>query len=394
MADGVPGVDSARKADELKILIFSDRDIKHPWGGGSLVNIHEQAKRWVRMGHRVTMITTRPRGHARRDTIDGLEVYRAGNRYTVYLCAPVLYLLGLRKRADAVVDIINGVPFFTPLFCRKPKVAIMHHVHKEMFLIELGPVLGRIGRAIERYVVPLMYRRVHFISSSRSTVENMRNLLFHGSKLRISVAYNGIDHDFYKAGAGKRERPTVLYLGRVKKYKRVPLLISMMKSVREQVKDAELLIAGGGDAVTDSRGAIERMGAGDYIRYLGFVSEEEKLRLFQEAWVQATASLVEGWGLTVVEANACGTPAVSFRVPGLRESIIDGETGRLADGEEEFVSHLVDILTDAGLRRRLTRGAEEWARRFDWDRTAAETLEVIRLVMEESAARREGPAGA
>jgi glycosyltransferase involved in cell wall biosynthesis len=186
--------------------------------------------------------------------------------------------------------------------------------------------------------------------------------------------------------------PTVLYLGRVKKYKRVPLLIAMMKSVREHVKDAELFIAGGGDAVVDSREAIERMGAGDYVRYVGFVSEEEKLRLFQEAWVQATASLVEGWGLTVVEANACGTPAVSFRVPGLSESIIDGETGLLADDEEEFTSHLVDILTNEGLRERLTRGAVDWARRFDWDTTATETLSVLREVMGGPAAPGEGPA--
>lgn len=366
----------------MKILIFSERDIEHPWGGGSPLNIHEQAKRWVAMGHEVTMITTRPRGASYRATIDGLKVYRAGNRYTVYFCAAFLYLIGLRKRADVVIDIINGIPFFTPLFSRRPKLAILHHVHREMFIIELGPYLGRFGRAIEQYIVPIMYRHVPFITSSKSTLTHMKKLLYRGDRLDVSVVYNGIDHDFYVPTSEKKERPTVLYLGRVKKYKRVTLLISMMERVRKEIPDAELIIAGGGDAVQEGQGAVERLGASDYIHFLGWVSEEEKLSLYQTVWTIASASLVEGWGLTVVEANAAGTPAVAFDVPGLNESIKHGETGLLARDEDEFVSNLIELLSDESRRSTLRRGAINWASEFDWDNTAKQTILALEEVIE------------
>jgi glycosyltransferase involved in cell wall biosynthesis len=366
----------------LKILIFSERDIKHPWGGGSPLNIHEQAKRWIDDGHEVTMVTTRPKGASYRDTIDGLNVYRAGSRYTVYFCAPFLYLAGLRKRADVVVDIINGIPFFTPLFCRKPKIAIMHHVHREMFLIELGPVLGRVGRAIEQYLVPLLYRKVLIVSSSRSTIMHMGQLLYRGTSLDVSIAYNGIDHDFYRPGTQKFDKPTVLYLGRVKKYKRIPLLIEMMQRVRAELPDAQLVIAGGGDAVEESMATVDRLGAGDYIHFKGYVDEAEKLRLYQQAWVVATASMVEGWGLTVVEANACGTPAVAFDVPGLNESIIHDETGLLSRNEQEFTDNLVSILRDEAMRKKLSEGAMAWAASFTWDQTASHTLDVMKRSMD------------
>ena len=365
----------------MKILIFSERDIKHPWGGGSPLNIHEQARRWIGAGHEVTMVTTRPRGATYTDTIDGLTVFRAGSRYTVYFCAAFLYLAGLRKRADVVVDIINGIPFFTPLFCRKPKVAIMHHVHREMFLIELGPVLGRLGRAIEQYLVPLLYRNVPIVSSSRSTIVHMEQLLYRGSALDVSIAYNGIDHDFYQPGEQKFDKPTVLYLGRVKKYKRIPMLIEMMQRVRAELPDAELIIAGGGDAVEESMAAVDRMGAGEYIHFRGYVDEDEKLRLYQKAWVVATASMVEGWGLTVVEANACGTPAVAFDVPGLNESIIHGETGLLSRNRQEFTDNLVSTLSDEAVRNKLSQGAMAWAASFTWEQTASATLAMMKQSM-------------
>lgn len=365
----------------MRILVFSDRDIKHPWGGGSLVNIHEQAKRWVALGHEVTMVSMRPRGQSRRDTIDGLDVYRAGNRFTLFLLAPLLYLLFLRKKADVVVDIINGIPFGTPLFCGKPKIVIIHHVHREMFVTELGTAVGTVGRLIEQYVVPVLYRRVLFVSSSESTVRDMRKLLFRGEKLEVRVIHNGIDHGLYRAGEGKFDRPTVLYLGRVKKYKRIPLLISMMEKLWNVIPEAELIVAGDGDAVEESREAARNMGVESKVKFLGYVSESEKLRLFQRAWTSATASMVEGWGLTVVEGNACGTPTVAFDVPGLNESIIPGETGLLSADVEEFESNLIRILVDGELRSRLSEGAVRWAARFDWDVTAGEMLEAIRGVM-------------
>ncbi|MFH1148971.1 MAG: glycosyltransferase family 4 protein [Actinomycetota bacterium] len=362
----------------MRILVFSWKDLRHPWAGGSEVNLHEQARRWLESGHQVTMFTSRPRGSRFRDDIDGVKVYRAGWRVGTFLFAPLAYLLFLRRRCDVVLDIINGIPFCSPLFCRKPAAALMHHVHRDMFIPELGPVLGRVGIAIERYLIPLVYMRVPFICVSGSTRDSIARLLWRGSSMDIRVVYNGIDHGTFTPGDSvKFPEPTVLYLGRLKHYKKVPRLIGLMPLVREKVPDAELIIAGDGEDAPAIEEQVARMDAGGFVRLLGYVGRDEKVRLYRQAWVTATSSGTEGWGLTVIEANACGTPAVAFDVPGLNESIEDGVTGLLASDDREFVEGLVKILSDRELRERMSANAVEWAGRFSWEEAARRTLEIL-----------------
>jgi len=363
----------------LRILVFSWKDMKHPWAGGSEVNIHEQARRWVADGHEVTIFTSRFKGMKRREIVDGMDIYRAGGRFTIYLLAPFAYLFLLRRKADVILDIINGIPFFTPLYSRKPIVALVHHVHREMFVIELGSLLGRPGKLVEQYLVPLLYRRRPFICVSESTASSMRKNLYKGDELDIRVIHNGISQNHYaKSETTRFEAPTILYLGRLKKYKQLPKLIAMMPEVRERVPDARLMVVGSGDALPDAEEAARIHNVDDCVSFLGFVSEEEKADLYRQAWVLATASMVEGWGLTVIEANACGTPAVSFNVPGLNESIVNGKTGRLARSDEDFAAALVEILRDESLRSTLSDGAREWSLRFSWETTAARSLAVLK----------------
>lgn len=362
----------------MRILVFSWKDMSHPWAGGSEVNIHEQAKRWVDSGNQVTMFTTHFKGTKRHERSDGMDIYRAGGRFTIYLLAPFAYLFLLRNRADVILDIINGIPFFTPLYCRKPIVALVHHVHRDMFVIELGGVVGRFGRLIERYVVPVLYRNKAFICVSRSTATSMKENLYHGDQLDISVIHNGISQNHYSGtGTTRYEKPTILYLGRLKKYKQLPKLIGMMPEVRKHVPDVDLVVVGWGDARPEAEEAARAYGVEDCVRFLGYVSDDEKAELLRRSWVLATASMVEGWGLTVIEANACGTPAVSFNVPGLNESIVDGETGMLAECDSDFVSALVEILRDEQTRKRLSDRARDWSLQFNWDTTATRSLSVL-----------------
>ena len=361
----------------MKILIFNWRDIRHPEAGGGEVNIHEQAKRWVEWGHQVNMFTARPKGHKVQDKIDGIEIFRAGGRFTVYLWAIFIYLLVLRKHCDVILDIENGIPFFTPLYSRKPNACLMLHVHQDQFLVEMGPLLGRIGRFSERYLIPIFYRNSKFIAISDSTVKNMRQTFRWASGLKVNVVRPGIDRILYAPDGEEFANPTILYLGRIKSYKRLPSLIAMMPKVREKVPEAELLVAGRGDAMDEAKEEAERCGASRFVRFLGHVSEEEKIGLLMGAWVMATPSMNEGWGMTAIEANACGTPAVAYRVSGLDESISEGQSGLLADSDEEFIAHLISILGDPELRQRLSRGAINWALAFDWDETARDMLAAL-----------------
>ncbi len=361
----------------MRILVFNWRDIRHPEAGGAEINIQEQAKRWVADGHQVTMFTARPRGQAYRDKIDGMTIYRCGGRFGVYVYAVAAYLALLRWHADVILDIENGIPFFTPLYSRKPKVLLMHHLHQDQFLVEMGKVTGRFGRFMERVLVPLLYKRYAIAAVSRSTAQRKRDSLWHGHDLDIKVIYNGIDHSFYVPGKEKSEKPTILYLGRIKRYKRLPRLIALLPELLRKVPSAELIIAGDGDAMEEVRAQVNGSDISGAVRIVGRVTEEAKLRLLQEAWVMATPSMNEGWGVTVIEANACGTPGVAFRVAGLDEAIVEGQTGFLCDDDRSFEEALVRVLSDSGLRERLSLGAIDWAAKFDWDTTARQTLEIL-----------------
>lgn len=371
----------------MKILVFNWRDIRHPEAGGAEVNIHEQAKRWVSWGHQVRFFTARPKGQRFRENIDGIDVYRAGGRFSVYIFAILAYIFILRRKTDVILDIENGIPFFTPLYSLKPKVCLILHIHQDQFLVELRPVLGRIGKFMERYLISLFYRRCPFVAISETTAKSIREDLKFSRGLHVRVIRPGVDRAEYSPGVEKFEEPTVLYLGRVKVYKRLPRLIAMMPTVRQQVPGARLLIAGSGDGLQEAMDTARRLKDGGLVRFLGQVSEGEKVRLFRGAWVLATPSMNEGWGITVMEANACGTPAVAYRVPGLSESISEGKSGLLSKNDTEFISNIAAILSDLELRQKLSSGAVKWAAGFDWDDTAQQMIDAL----EDAIPRRKHP---
>jgi glycosyltransferase involved in cell wall biosynthesis len=360
----------------MKILLLNWRDIKHPEAGGAEIVLHEQAKRWVDWGHDVTLLTSRPEGSASKDNLDGININRAGGFYSVYARTAMTYLASLRKEIDVVLESINGIPFFSPLYCRKPAVGLLHHVHRAQFLVEMTPVLGRIGMTIEHcFPKFLAYKRI--ICVSKSTADDMQEYLWGTGRQHLEVVNNGIDHDFFSPEDGEFSRPTILYLGRIKKYKRLNRLISFMPAVRKEIPDAELLIAGRGDHLENVKAMVQEKRLGDFIHFLGYVSEEEKRNLYRRSWVLAMPSMNEGWGMNVVEANACGTPCVSYRVPGLKDSVSDGRSGFLVEDDNQFIKSLVRILENSSLRDELSRGAHEWATRYSWDQTARQTLQIL-----------------
>ena len=167
----------------------------------------------------------------------------------------------------------------------------------------------------------------------------------------------------------------------IKQYKNLAHLLRAMKIIvdAKQLNDVKLTIAGRGD-FEELKKAVAELGLSEYVELLGEVSDKEKVELFNRAWIYVTTSSREGWGLTAIEANACGTPAIAYNVPGLRDSIIEGETGLLApSGDVDALGEaILRILTDNGLREKLSRGAVEWAKRFNWDRTASEIMNVIK----------------
>jgi glycosyltransferase involved in cell wall biosynthesis/O-antigen/teichoic acid export membrane protein len=351
-------------------LVLTDRDWTHPQGGGTGTNLYGQVSRWLAWGHRVSVIACGYPGCAAHEEHGALTIHRMGGRSTVFPRAIWRQWRGLVPDADVTVEVVNGVTFLTPLWLRTPRVTLVHHIHREHYVRELGRAGTVAAWALETAPLRLLYRGSRFITISGAAARDIGALGV--PREQIEMNYIGVEQDSYRPGA-RAEQPTLLYLGRLKRYKRIELLLDVL----EQIPEATLEMAGDGDHREALEQEIARRGLAPRVRMHGHVSEEKKLELLQRAWVNMTASSAEGWCLTVMEAAACATPSVSMAVGGLPESIVDGETGLLAGTPEELVQKTRLLLDDRELRERLGVAARGRAREFTWERTAERNLNVL-----------------
>jgi glycosyltransferase involved in cell wall biosynthesis/O-antigen/teichoic acid export membrane protein len=353
----------------LHILVLTDRDWTHPQGGGTGTNLFGQVSRWLSWGHRVSVIAAGGfEGAVPVERAGDLTVYRIGGRSTVFPRAIWKQWRGLVPDADVVLEVINGITFLTPLWLRTPHAALVHHIHTEHYEREMGRKGKVAGLFLETLPLKLLYGGSRFVAVSHATQHELAAFGIEG----VTVNHNGVELGAFAPGERASE-PTLLFLGRLKRYKRLELLLD----IAEAIPEAVLEVAGDGDRREEFEREIEERGLGDRVRLHGHVDEATKLRLLQQAWVHVTASSVEGWGLTVMEAAACGTPSTAIAVGGLREAIADGKTGLLADDGPGLVDATRRLVSDTALRERMGQAALERARDFTWDRTARRTLDVL-----------------
>ena len=364
----------------LNVLVFNWRDIGNPEAGGAEVHVHEIMRTLVKRGHRVTQLASSFPGCEKNAAADGVRILRRGNWYAANFTLPLAYLRELRsERFDVVVEDINKIPFYTPLFTKAPVLAIVPHLFGTTVFQEASFPFAMYVYSYER-LIPAVYRGVRFLAISEST---KRDLAARGIRPeRVSVVECGLDHGLYRPLPVPRDENLVVYLGRLRKYKCVHLVIQAMKPVRERVPGARLVVVGDGPYRKTLESLAVSLGLSGAVEFRGHVSQDEKVRLLSQAAVAANPSPKEGWGLTVVEANACGVPVVASRSPGLVDSVRDGQTGILVEhgSVEQLASKLVELLVDKGLRERLSAGAIEWAGRFSWETCGALSAEVIEEV--------------
>jgi glycosyltransferase involved in cell wall biosynthesis/predicted O-methyltransferase YrrM len=358
--------------ERMHVLVLTDRDWTHPQGGGTGTNLFGQVSRWLAWGHRVTLIACGYPGGAAREQIGDLTIHRVGGRSTVFPHAIVRQWRGLVPDADVVLEVVNGITFLTPLWLRTPRLTLVHHIHRDHYVREMGTP-GRIAAMVlETLPLKLLYRRAPFLTISHASAAEIARVGI--PREHIAVGYIGVELETFSRNASRRaERPTLLYLGRLKRYKRIELLLDALVAN----PDAVLEIAGDGDYREELEAAIRERGVEERVRLHGHVTEERKRELLQEAWVNVTASSAEGWCLSVMEAAASGTPTVALAVGGLPESIDEGRTGLLAQDAEDLGRKIGDVLRDPELRDRLGDAAYQRAHEFTWDQTARDTLALL-----------------
>jgi glycosyltransferase involved in cell wall biosynthesis len=348
------------------VLILNWRDEHHPEAGGSEVYVGQMARGFAERGARVTMLCPRYPGAVRRETLDGVRYLRVGGRLSIYLLAPLLAALRLLPRHDAVVEIQNGMPFLAAAYFRTPVTVVVHHVHKEQWPILFHPAMARLGWWLESTVAPRVARHAPYVTVSEATRDELASLGV--PRESVSVIRNGSPRLPELPTGLRSESPEVVVLGRLVPHKRVELALESVAALRATHPDLTLTVVGEGWWHSHLSERVTQLGLEDAVTFTGHVSEDEKHRLLARAWVSALPSVKEGWGLAVVEAGLHQTPVVAFRAAGgVRESLVDGQTGLLADDHAEFTASLDRLLSDHGLRRQMGLAAREHAASFTWE---------------------------
>ncbi|MDQ3555795.1 MAG: glycosyltransferase family 4 protein, partial [Gemmatimonadota bacterium] len=357
----------------MKLLVVNWQDRLNPHAGGAEVHLHETFGRLARAGHTVHFLVSGWEGAPANERVDGIHVHRTGSRYTFGVRAAGAYAERLRgERFDLAVEALNKVPVFAPRWTGIPTVLLVHHLFGATAFREASLPVAAATWLLERGV-PRVYRHTPVQVISESTADDLaaRGL----PRRSIRVIHPGVDTAFFTPAGPRAERPCFVYVGRLKRYKGVDTLIRAFAELAANGCEAELHIAGKGEHETALRALVGRLGLADRVRFRGWVSEAEKRDLFRRAWANVFPSPKEGWGITNVEAAACGTPSVASDAPGLRDSVADGRSGVLfpAGDFAALAVALRRLSTQPQEVERLGRGAREFAESHSWDRTAGQT---------------------
>lgn len=361
------------------VVFLSWRDTRNPEGGGAERYLEKMAVGLVERGCSVTVFCAAHASAPPDEVLDGVRYVRRGSKLTVYLAGMLALRRGDLGRPDVVIDVQNGLPFFSRLVTSAPVIVLVHHVHREQWPVVYPGLTGTIGWWIERRLAPRLYRRSQYVAVSRATRTELRELGVRGP--RVAIVHNGTDNAIAQ-DAGTSPTPMVAVVGRLVPHKQVEHAIDAVVELRDRLPGLTLHVVGSGWWEARLHAYAAECSALDSVVFEGHVEEHHKHQLYERAWVLALPSLKEGWGLVIGEAGMHSTPAVAYRsAGGTRESIAAGRSGLLVDTPEEFTEALGLVLTDESLRRELAAGAQELSHAFTWPHAQTSFAVVVQEVL-------------
>lgn len=352
----------------MRIAFFNWRDVRHPMAGGAEVYVHEILRALQGRGHHVTLFSSRFKGSPEREFVDGIEHVRFGGRFSMYAMAYFCYDKHIRGRYDVIVESINGVPFFTPLYAKEAVVPLVHQLTRENWYSALPLPIAFAGYHLEDAMLGIYSRNVA-VAPSPSTKSDLERIGFRD----VRIIYGAADIEA-PPGAEKEKTPTLLSLGRLTKSKRVDHAMRAFSLIRKNLPGAVLWIAGSGPEGGNLGKLAAELGFGKSVIFFGKVSEARKAELLAKASLMLFPAVREGWGLVVLEANMCGTPVIGYDIPGLRDSIHDGVNGHLVkDGDYGAMAEkAAALLSGRGGLGPLSASSKTYASSFRWEKSADE----------------------
>lgn len=365
----------------MRILHVSHRDLRHPKAGGLEVAIHEMSYRWLKKGYEVNILCAGYFGGPSKEMVDGIQIYRIGREEIFNFIAGFWLQKHQWLNADIIIEHLSKVACFLPLFSpNRPLVGHVPHLFGKSIFEEVSPLLGFYVYGMEK-LLSLGYRQTPIWAMSESTQNDLIKIGL--SQSLIKVIMHGADASFFEGPCHPSKHPSILYVGRIRKYKGlVDPLLKAWKKVIAKKPSARLKIVGKGEYEPVLRSEIETQGLKESVEMLGFIGSSLKdhslkRELMKSAWLLVYPSAKEGWGLSVIEAAAAGIPSVASNVPGLCESVRDGETGLLVPygNVDALADAILRLIEDDSLRCQMGEAAQKWSRKFDWDFTANRVLE-------------------
>ncbi len=365
----------------MRILVFSWRDPKHPLAGGAEQVMHEHMKGWVKAGHKVTLFSSGMKGLPQEESMDGIDIIRKGYQYLGVQLAGFFYYLKNKDNFDFIVDQFHGLPFFTPLYVRKPKLAVIQEVAKQVWFLNPLPkplnwIIGLIGYVGEPFIF-LIYKGTKFMTGSASAKIEVERMGIPGKN--ITVVPHGVVLEKLKSVPSKEKVFTLIFLGVFSKDKGIEDALHCFSKLTGKFQYWVI-----GKPETSKYGEkikklVKKLHLEGKVKFFGFVSQKEKFELLTKAHLLINPSVREGWGLVNIEANSMGVPVLAYNSAGLVDSVKNGVSGILCN--KNTPENLAKIISELSENREkyshLQKGALLWSRNFTWDKSLKLSLQLL-----------------
>lgn len=363
----------------MNILWFSWKDARHPEAGGAEVVSESLRQHLIRDGHTVRLITARYDEASAHETVNGVEIFRDGNRYTVYVKARTLYKTYCDGWEDVVVDEMNTIPFIASRYTQKSsaKLLLAYQLAREIWFYQMKFPLSVIGYLTEPLY--LRYTARHYTMCATESVSSKKDMERYGFK-NVNVFRVGMDIHPVEVLPPKDAATTLLSLGSIRPMKRTLETIKAFEIARDSLPTLKLIVAGDTSS-TYARSVIAYASASRHqnaITFRGRVSNDERMELMRQAAAILVPSVKEGWGLIVTEANSQGTPAVVYDVDGLRDSVKHGQTGIVCHSTPQSMATAIDeLLADPVAYETIRHNAWQWSKEFTFENSYQDFVSII-----------------